>query len=151
VIKRFWAKVDKSGGADACWPWTAAKLPAGYGRFGVCKGYVTTAHRIAYELAKGPIQPGLFILHTCDNPPCCNPAHLRAGTHDENMSDMRERSRSRAGSRNVNAKLDEATVLLVRMTHKQTGKTGRALAKFFPDIAPNYICAIVRRAVWRHV
>ena len=51
------------------------------------------AHRMAYEVAKGDIPEGMHILHSCDNPKCCNPAHLRPGTHQENMDDMQARGR----------------------------------------------------------
>lgn len=82
-MERFWSKVDKSG---ECWYWTASRDPKGYGTFGF-EGKVHKAHRIAYTLAFGEIPAGAHILHSCDNPPCVNPGHLRPGTHTENMQD----------------------------------------------------------------
>lgn len=95
TIRRFWAKVDKSGGTDACWPWLATTKPGGYGSFFVkrippgSKGKViyANAHRLAYELTYGPIAPGLFACHKCDTPSCCNPNHIFLGTPRENMQD----------------------------------------------------------------
>jgi hypothetical protein len=84
---RFWAKVDTTG--DGCWPWLGCLSTAGYGRAGK-RGY---AHRLAYEFAYGPIPAGLEIRHACDNPPCCNPAHLLVGTREDNAHDMVVRGR----------------------------------------------------------
>ena len=74
-----------------CWEWQGAKRnKAGYGAFSL-KGKVIDAHRFSYEYYKGEIPEGLFILHSCDNPSCVNPDHLRAGTARENVRDSIER------------------------------------------------------------
>lgn len=79
----FWSQVDRSAGPSKCWPWTGPGHEDGYGIF---KSY--TAMRIAWALVNGPIPPGLLVRHyVCNNPPCCNVAHLRLGTHDDNMTD----------------------------------------------------------------
>jgi hypothetical protein len=75
--ERFWARVEKA--EDGCREWTRGHLPAGYGQLGRCY-----THRIAYELAHGPIPEGLEIDHLCRNRGCCNPDHLEAVTHHEN-------------------------------------------------------------------
>lgn len=82
---RYWAKIDCTAGLFECWNWTAGKTPDGYGliRLGSKKIY---AHHVAYELAHGD-RTGLHVLHTCDNPGCCNPIHLVLGTHLDNMRD----------------------------------------------------------------
>lgn len=72
---RFWSKVDRSGGEQSCWPWQAAKNPAGYGVFGLGTGITCLAHRVAWFLKKGE-WPSENLLHRCDNPACCNHAHL---------------------------------------------------------------------------
>lgn len=92
IESRFWKRVDKAG-PDECWPWTAARMPKGYGCMGVGKGVMEYAHRLAFWLVHGEIPDGKFILHHCDNPPCVNPAHLYAGTHQDNMNDMKSRGR----------------------------------------------------------
>jgi hypothetical protein len=86
--ERFWSKVDQSGGPSACWPWIGKLSSNGYGRAGR-QGY---AHRLAFALANGD-EAVEQVNHTCDNRPCCNPAHLVAGTHATNARDMVERAR----------------------------------------------------------
>lgn len=94
VEDRFWEKVDKSGGPDACWPFCGRLDKNGYGKFRF-RGEMTTAHRVAYILTKGEIPEGMEAMHSCDNRPCCNPADLVAGTHAENMTDQFAKGRGR--------------------------------------------------------
>ena len=89
---KFWAKVDRSGGPDACWPYSAAK-PGGYG-LTAAGGAMTgsnAAHVVAFTLAMGlPKAPNreVVLRHLCDNKPCCNPAHLLPGAQSENVRDV---------------------------------------------------------------
>jgi DNA-binding CsgD family transcriptional regulator len=78
---------------DACWLWEGRRDRKGYGVVDL-DGRTWRAHRKVFEHFHGSIPDGLLILHSCDNPPCVNPAHLRAGTHGENMKDRTERGRS---------------------------------------------------------
>lgn len=98
---RFWEKVDRSGGPDACWLWIPTPPAHGYG---VIKwhGKSYRANRVAWELTNGSIPEGLWVLHNCpsgDNPRCCNPAHLYLGDVRDNARDMVEKGQSAIGLR----------------------------------------------------
>lgn len=98
--ERFWAKVDRTGGPDACWPWLATPNPSGYGvayagKSPTGQNRTRLAHRVAWELAKGSDPGTAFVLHRCDNPPCCNPAHLFLGDAEANARDMAAKGRWR--------------------------------------------------------
>ena len=104
VEQRFWAKVDKDGpihpydsALGVCWIWVGACNQSGVGFFRV--GDTTVgAPRMSLELALGDMPRELLALHSCDNPGCVNPAHLRIGTHAENHADCRSRGRFRGGA-----------------------------------------------------
>jgi hypothetical protein len=81
---RFLARVEPMMDDRGCWEWRGALQPNGYGTFGVSPTKNVRAHRASFEIAKGPIPPGLEIDHLCRNRSCCNPAHLEAVTHQEN-------------------------------------------------------------------
>lgn len=91
-INRFWSKINVKGAND-CWPWkSSTRGSLGYGQFRI-GDKICDAHRVALELMKGPLKKGKYILHNCDNPRCCNPRHLSAGTQQGNMEDMTEKGR----------------------------------------------------------
>lgn len=68
-----------------CWVWTGAASPAGYGRIAAAGSGLKSTHRAAYEIAKGPIPPGMMIDHLCRNTRCANPDHLEVVTPQENV------------------------------------------------------------------
>jgi hypothetical protein len=108
--ERFWSKVNRSA-ADACWTWKGRVTEKNkYGRASV-NGKKIPAHRVAFALANGAIPDGLYVLHRCDNPPCCNPAHLFLGTYKDNIDDMDAKGRRvnnpPLGSNHGCAKIDE--------------------------------------------
>lgn len=85
----FWERV-RIGNYDDCWPWKKGCAGFGYGSLKV-NGKKEYAHHFAYEFFKGPIIEGLFVLHKCNNPVCCNPNHLYLGTQKQNVSDREDR------------------------------------------------------------
>lgn len=95
TFSRFWSKVNIAGPKD-CWLWTAATSTAGYGVFRF-NGLNKIASRFAYHLANGDIPEDLEVLHRCDTPACCNPAHLFLGTHIQNMQDKLNKGRPNGG------------------------------------------------------
>jgi hypothetical protein len=88
---RFWKKVDRRGERE-CWSWTAARNSCGYGSFWDGRA-VVQASRFSWQLENGPIPAGLYVLHSCDNPPCVNPAHLFLGTQGDNVADRKAKGR----------------------------------------------------------
>jgi predicted XRE-type DNA-binding protein len=91
--QRFEKKVPD--GDDGCLEWLAYRAPNGYGKFGIGRGLVLGAHKVAYVLAGGTVSPERpHVLHRCDNPPCVNPQCLWAGTCQDNMKDCWDKGRS---------------------------------------------------------
>ena len=148
--ERFWAKVDRSGGPDACWPWTASRTDGGYGVFHPTKSEIVGAHRYALELHLGRPLAG-WALHGCDNPPCCNtrPGHVYEGDHIKNVADAVERGRNKRGARDPGAKLTDATVVVMR-ERAAKGEPVAALAVAF-GVSPGQVSNIIRGQRWRHV
>jgi hypothetical protein len=92
IAKRLHAhlRIDKATG---CHLWMGHRDNAGYGRMWIGSGK-QAAHRIAWEVAHGPAPQGMIVMHTiCDNPPCCNPAHLTLGTQADNARDRVKKGR----------------------------------------------------------
>ncbi len=91
IEKRFFRYVMIDVPAK-CWNWLGCKSPQGYGKTSVA-GRAARAHRVSYELHKGPIPEGMMVLHSCDNPSCVNPSHLSVGTAADNAADTVARGR----------------------------------------------------------
>lgn len=107
----FWAKVEKRDGE--CWPWRGTITVQGYGRFNLATGKWMPASRVSLMLSLGrSLRAGEFACHHCDNPPCCNPSHLYAGSQAQNMADKVKRNRSvpRGGH-----KIDKETAMMIRL------------------------------------
>lgn len=163
---RFWEKVSILG-PDECWLWLAGKKGKGYGEFSV-QGKSYAAHRISCVLSGKTFTPEApNALHSCDNPPCVNPAHLRTGTTADNHKDMDERNRrwtpsgwttsNKArltymprGENQWNAKLTAEQVLEIRRLHDQERTTKADLARQF-HVTTAAIRKIILRKTWKHV
>jgi len=128
-IARFWKYVDVRG-PDECWPWKVWKGHA-IMRIGGRKGDSFKSSRIAYVLQHGEDPYPLLVCHTCDNPPCCNGAHLFKGTHKDNSQDMllKNRGPDQAGESNGNSKLSYSDVVEIRKRYAQGGGSHRSLGR----------------------
>jgi hypothetical protein len=117
TIQDVLARIDRTAGPDACWPWLGTRSPRGYGKVKFA-GRDERVHRLIAAHTMGAIAPDLVVRHACDNPPCCNPAHLLVGTPADNRRDCVERGRWRGnmtrGSQRPYARLTEEDVLQVR-------------------------------------
>ena len=91
---RFLSEGLMVGPQGKCWEWRGNRDVDGYGRFR-WNYEMFGAHRVAWELAHGPVPAGMLVLHRCDNPPCCNPDHLWLGTNVENIADRHAKGRTR--------------------------------------------------------
>lgn len=109
------------------------------------------AHRIAAFLAHGEPFDGALTLHSCDNPPCINPDHLRWGTQAENMADSKARNRRAItrGIKNGRSKLDDKKVIAIRAIYG-TGPTIIEIAELY-GISNQLVSRIIKREAWVHV
>ena len=150
VEARFWAKVDRSGGPDACWPWMAYCHRNGHGLVKVTNISKSPlfAHRLGYIIQTGKDPGAALLRHTCDNAPCCNAKHLIEGTHLENMQDMVERNRSAKGERNGNVKLEEEQVRAIKALPPSIPNA--RVAKLF-GVSASAVQQIRANLTWKHI
>jgi hypothetical protein len=158
--QRFWAKVV-IGHPSECWEWQGARFRTGYGRLSYNASEVS-AHRMAYRLTHGPIPPGMMVCHSCDNPPCVNPAHLSLGSCKDNLREASSKGRmggehshahlhpeSRQGERNGRAKLTAAQITEIRELLAK-GLRPTAIAPQF-GVSPSTIGRIRSCKSWSHL
>ena len=144
--ERFLANLPDAG-PDECWEWMGWRAPDGYGRFGVA-GDRWRAHRLSFLLHHGDLPSGAFICHRCDNPPCCNPAHLYAGGPATNVQDMVERNRlvNLAGEASGASRITKEQVRQIRDL-AELGVYQRDIARRF-GISQSQVSNIVTRKHW---
>jgi hypothetical protein len=130
--------------------WRGPRWTQGYGQI-KASGQRYRAHRVSYILHVGPIPDGLIIRHSCDTPPCCQPAHLLTGTYGDNNRDRAERDRTIAprGTSQHMSKLTEPDVHAIRLLSTQ-GVPQRAIARQY-GVSQTAVWAIVAGRTWRHV
>ena len=159
VEERFWSHVNTHNeDEDECWEWTASRDKDGYGKFKVC-GKSVRSHRFVLELNEGELKSGEHALHTCDNPPCCNPYHIYKGDQQDNMQDMINRNRTNpmfgrkygyaSGEDHGNSKTTELDVIAMRKLY-DAGFTQKYIEDKF-NMSHTQVCRIVNRTAWKQV
>lgn len=142
---RFWSKVAK-GAPNECWEWLGARRGHAGMQYGCIKAgpWSEGAHRVSYALAHGVSLDALdHVIHTCDNPGCVNPAHLRAGTRQDNVDDMVSKRRHPFGERAGRAKLTSEDVNAIRASAAR----GVDLANKY-GVTPDQISRIRHHRSW---
>lgn len=147
-IDRFWNKV-KRGGSNECWPWTGSRDHDGRGQFAMHDKSPFRAPRIAWMITRGPIPDGMCVLHKCDNPPCCNPAHYFLGTQLDNIQDMIAKGRNSTKGY-FQPKLTTSQVIEIRARYAAGGISMKALGLSY-GVCASVVHHIVHRLNRRHV
>lgn len=155
-VTRFWSKVQRG---PSCLEWQAGRFHRGYGQFNAGRFHNGTqdtryTHRVAYQLCRGDIPSGLVVMHTCDNPPCCNPAHLVLGTQGANLLDAEQKGRlSRRAERPALQTLagggDTRRKLIAEALSGPRGTIARLAREY--RISPQSLYQAVQRARQRQV
>lgn len=156
LAERLYARLDISGGPDACWEWTGHRRKRrsrglAYARMCIGGNATDYVHRVSYVVHIGPIPDGMLVCHSCDNPSCGNPAHLFLGTTQDNTADKVAKGRQLRGQRHPRAKLSAADVKEIRATPNLEDLAVRsALAERFGVTQPA-IENVARGRSWREL
>ena len=145
TIDQFLSKWAIPVPESGCWLWSGRLRGSVYGGVDV-NGKCKSAHRVAYELAFGPIPEGMFVCHKCDVPICVNPAHLFVGTPKQNSEDMTAKQRQARGERLKHSRFTPRDVVLIRADRRG----GRVIAKEY-GVAKAAIDKIRSGRSWKHV
>jgi hypothetical protein len=156
LSERFWSKVSVSGPGD-CWPWRASRSRKGYGRINIDRRS-HNAHRVAWLLANGAVPDDRMVCHHCDNPPCCNPAHLFLGEAADNTADMMQKGRHRTrvpdllarGERFPQARLTNDGVAEARRLRAEGHLSIEQIAQRF-GVSVATMASALRGDTWSHV
>lgn len=146
--ERFKAKVQIDH-ETGCHNWKGARNRKGYGMIAVGKGRSAVSHRISYQLYKGEIPQDFVVMHTCDNPGCVNPEHLKVGTHADNVADRQSKGRGTRGETHSKAKLTEIQVLVIKEAYT-SGHKQVDIANYF-GVKHYNINQIVHGRSWKHL
>lgn len=144
--KNLWDCIDKG---DGCWLWRGAKNPWGYGIIS-SDGKLCQAHRLAWEQTHGELIGRRIAMHTCDTPACCNPAHIRLGTHADNQRDKTMKGRQAKGEAIGCSILTELQVKEIRSRYRPRETTYRQLASEY-GVCSDTIRKAIQKVYWRHV
>lgn len=129
-----------------CWLWTGCRSIGGYGQICTGGGQRAYTHRISWEVHRGPIAGGMYVLHRCDNPPCVNPDHLFLGSKGDNNRDAIKKRRGWVGELNGSARLTWDAVRKIRSA-RAIGASLVDLGKRF-HVDPSTIGLVVRNHTW---
>ena len=134
---------------SGCWEFDGGRNPDDYGVLAVGDyrdgiSHPQLAHRVAYSSWVGPIPDGQVVRHTCDNPPCINPAHLVPGTRLDNSADAIERGRLAGRDRLPGAKLTNSQVADIRGLYATGVVSQRAIAEDY-GVSQQLISQLVRK------
>jgi hypothetical protein len=150
LVERFWKYVVMS---DGCWGWSGTLDEKGYGRVRTWvedRWIPRLAHRVSWELHRGPIPEGLSVLHSCDCPPCSRPDHLFLGNQLDNMQDCASKGRRPRGEQSVTAKVTEAQVIEMRQRFAAGERNYSKLGREY-GISGAQARTIILREQWTHV
>jgi hypothetical protein len=135
---------------SGCWIWTGkGRTEKGYGMF-MHQRQRLRAHRVAYYIYYGIDPQELSVCHVCDNPPCCNPLHLFAGTHRDNMTDKISKGRHILGTHSASAKLNPVSVRRIRQLWA-TGEYTQTQIGEMMGVHRGTVLQVIHRRTWAHV
>lgn len=142
--ERFWegvgAEVD-----TGCWPWVRSRSRGGYGQFAdMVSKKTVAAHRRSWEIHHGPVPPGLWVLHRCDNRRCVRPDHLFLGTAKDNTQDKINKGRGNtpSGESHYASRLTSAQVRSIRERYRPPEKIGRGHTGTSRVLAEEFGCTV---------
>lgn len=131
----------RTAGRNECWPWVGTIHKDGHGSYDGLP-----AHRMVYQALYGPLTDEVVVRHTCDNPPCCNPAHLITGSHADNVADRVARDRSAKGQQNGRAKLTEEQAKAILLSPH-----AHAYAAMQFNVTRDTVKKIRQGKLWKHL
>lgn len=133
---------------SGCWLWTAGSNIYGYGAIqaGRRSQHLLRAHRVSWQLHRGPVPVGLLVLHRCDTPACVNPSHLFLGTQPDNIRDKVAKRRHAHGITTKGCKLNPAKVREIRASLE----SHKSLALLY-GVSRVTISNVKTRHTWRYV
>ena len=143
IESRFYQKVRKE--PSGCHEWTGHVMRNGYGQVSFHQK-PEYSHRVAWELAFGPIPEGKYILHKCDNRKCVNPEHLFTGTFQDNMDDMVRKKRQASGNRSGRRKISSD---LARKIRDSVGTQAAIAANF--GVSQCTVSMIRSGRIWKDI
>lgn len=150
--RRRMAQKTRRNPKNGCLEWTPkSRANGGYGTLCVGRNGHVRAHRAAWMLANGEIPAGLYVCHKCDNPLCCDPAHLFLGTPAQNMADKKSKGRGTIppvhfGEKHHNTKFGPKEVLEIRASTDPQWKIAER-----HGVSEMTVWRIRKRITWQHV